>query len=148
MCARAMLGKHLWLLAVAATLFPAVARSEEVVVSASAARPAIERILNADNLDLDLLSSREVADTMAEIPRGTAPLEFWLAYREHVRAWQDYADAKDRGRGASPMDIDQRPDGAAISDARRRINATFDKVEEIARRHGARLPAAPTRIGS
>jgi hypothetical protein len=149
MCAPTMLGKRLCLLAAAAAaLPPTIAQSEEVVVRASAARPAIERILNADNLDLDRLSMREVADTMDQIPRGRAPLDFWLAYRAHVRAWQDYADARDRGRGASPTDIDRTPDGTAVSDARRRINTTFDEVEEIARRYGARLPAAPTRIGS
>ena len=61
----------------------------DIVVQSSAARPAIERILRADNLDVDNLPAREVADTMADIPRGVAPLDFWQAYREHVRAWQD-----------------------------------------------------------
>jgi hypothetical protein len=146
MCIRIMVAKRLWLLVVAAALNPSATVADEVVVTASAARPAIERILFADNLDLDRLSSREVADTMATITRGSAPLEFWLAYQAHVRAWQDYADAKDRSRVLSATDIDRVPDGAAIADARSRINSTFDKVEEIARRYGARLPAAPTRM--
>ena len=118
----------------------------EIIVRNSAARPAIERILNADNLDVDRLSPREVADTMAEIARGRAPSDFWAAYQRHVRAWQDYADARDAARVlTSPTDIDHRPDGAAIEDARNRINSTFDVVEAIARSYDARIPASPTR---
>ena len=118
----------------------------EVVVQNSAAGPAIERILNADNLDVERLSPREVADTMAQIPRGRAPGDFWTAYQQHVRAWQDYADARDAARViTSPTDIDHRPDGAAIEDARKRINSTFDEVEAIARRYHARMPASSTR---
>ena len=118
----------------------------EVVVQNSAAKPAIERILNADNLDLDRLSTREVADAMAQIQRGRAPVDFWNAYQLHVRAWQDYADARDAARiSTSPTDIDHRPDGAAIDNARKRINSTFDEVEAIARRYHARIPAYTTR---
>jgi hypothetical protein len=118
----------------------------EVVVQNSAAVPAIERILNADNLDVARLSPREVADAMAEIPRGRAPDDFWTAYQLHVRAWQDYADARDAARViTSPTDIDHRPDGAAIEDARKRINSTFDEVETIARRYHARIPSSSTR---
>ena len=119
----------------------------ELVVRGSAAQPAIERILNADNLDVDRLSPREVADTMAEIPRGRAPGDFWIAYQKHVRAWQDYADARDASRVVtSAMDIDHRPDGAAIADAQKRLNSTFDEVEVIARRYHARMPASSTRF--
>jgi hypothetical protein len=119
----------------------------EVSVRGSAARPAIERILTADNLDIDRLSPREVADTMAEIPRGRAPEKFWSAYQKHVRAWQDYADAQDKSRAVkSPVDIDHLPDGIAIADARKRINSTFDEVEVIAREYRARVPAISTRF--
>ena len=119
----------------------------EVIVRGSAARPAIERILTADNLDIDRLSPREVADTMAEIPRGRAPGKFWSAYQKHVRAWQDYADAQDKSRAAtSPTDIDNRPDGVAIANARKRINITFDEVETIAHEYRARVPAFSTRF--
>lgn len=134
------------LLALVACAAPGHAQSDEVVVSASAARPAIERILHADNLDVERLSAREVADTMAEIPRGRAPAEFWIAYRAHVRAWQDYAAAKERSGRSSSLDIDKAPDGAAIADARQRINTTFDLVEELARNYGARLPITATRL--
>ena len=123
------------------------APAAEIVVQNSAARPAIERILNADNLNVERLSPREVADTMAEISRGRAPSDFWAAYQRHVRAWQDYADARDAARVVtSPTDIDHRPNGVAIDDARKRINSTFDEVEAIARRYHARIPAYSTRI--
>ena len=119
----------------------------EIVVQNNAWVPAIERILIADNLDVERLSPREVADTMAEIPRGRAPADFWTAYQQHVRAWQDYADALDGARVIrSPTDIDHRPDGAAIQNARTRINSTFDAVEILARRYHARVPASSTRI--
>jgi hypothetical protein len=136
-----MLAKHLCWLAAIATQSPA-AQPQEVVVTGNAARPAIERILNADNVDLDRLSVRQIADVMDVIHRGSAPLDFWLAYREHVQAWREYAEAKDRGQRGSPTGIDQMSDSAAIVDARRRINSTFDKVEAIARRYGARVPAS------
>ena len=146
MSIRAMIGRLLCGLAI---LVAQPGRSEpaaDVVVQNSAAVPAIERILNADNLDVDRLSPRKVADTMAEIARGRAPGDFWAAYQQHVRAWQDYADARDAARIlTSPTDIDHRPDGAAIDDARKRINSTFDQVEAIARRYHARIPASSTR---
>jgi hypothetical protein len=146
MSIRAMIGRLLCGLAI---LISPPLHSEpaaDVVVQNRAATPAIERILNADNLDVERLSPREVADTMAEIPRGRAPNDFWTAYQLHVRAWQDYADARDAARVmTSPTDIDHRPDGAAIEDARKRINSTFDQVEAIARRYHARIPASSTR---
>ena len=120
---------------------------EELVVRGSAAQPAIERILNADNLEVDRLSPREVADTMAEISRGRAPADFWTSYQKHVRAWQDYANARDAARVVtSATDIDHRPDGLAIADARKRINTTFDEVEAVTRRYHARMPASSTRF--
>jgi hypothetical protein len=128
-------------LGLAGAMQPLASSPPDVVVRASAARPAIERILRADNLDVEHLPARDVADTMAEIARGGAPLDFWAAYQAHVRAWQDYAEAKERARQTSPTDIDNAPDGAAIADARKRISSTFDLVERIARGYGARLPA-------
>jgi hypothetical protein len=146
MSIRSMIGRLLCGLAIFASEPLHAEPVTEVVVQNSAAGPAIERILNADNLDTDRLSPREVADTMSEIPRGRAPGDFWTAYQLHVRAWQDYADARDAARVmTSPTDIDHRPDGAAIEDARKRINSTFDLVEEIAHRYHARIPAYSTR---
>jgi hypothetical protein len=143
-----MLGKHLcWLVAAAVMTSPSSSAEEEVVVTASAARPAIERILSADNFDVDRMSMREVADAMDQIPRGGAPLDFWLAYREHARAWRDFADARDRSRRASHIDMNAQSDSAAIFGARQMIETTFDRVEDIARRYGARLPNAATRSG-
>jgi hypothetical protein len=136
--------KFLCALALAGAMQPP-ASSPDVVVRASAARPAIERILRADNLDVEHLPASDVADIMSEIPRGGAPLDFWTAYQAHVRAWQDYADAKERARRANPTDIDNAPDGAAIADARKRISSTFDLVERIAREYGVRLPAGWSR---
>lgn len=71
------------------------AAESDVVITRSAATPAIERILNADNVDIDALSPREVASAMARIQRGAAPAAFWRAYQAHVRAWTAYADALD-----------------------------------------------------
>jgi hypothetical protein len=133
--------KLLYGLTLAGAMQPAASPPPEVVVRASAARPAIERILRADNLDVEHLPARDVADIMSDIPRGGAPIDFWTACQAHVRAWQDYADAKERARRASPTDIDSAPDGAAIADARKRISSTFGLVEKIARQYGARLPA-------
>ena len=120
-------------------------QSQQIVVRSSAARPAIQRILEADNLDIGL-PANEVAARMREIGRGAAPTEFWTAYQDHVRAWTDYAEAKARARRSDPLRIDDAPDGAAIAAARRRINATFDVVEAIAKHYDAWPPRTPTRF--
>jgi hypothetical protein len=122
------------------------AKGEDIVVQSSAARPAIQRILEADNLDVDRLPAVEVAARMQEIRRGVAPADFWVAYQDHVRAWTDYAEAKARARRSDPLQIDGAPDGRAIAAARQRINATFDVVEAIAKRYGAWPPRTPTRL--
>jgi hypothetical protein len=146
MSIRPLIGRFLCGLAILISVPGYSEPAAEIVVQNSAAGPAIERILNADNLDVERLSPREVADTMAESPRGRAPSDFWTAYQQHVRAWQDYADARDAARTVtSPTDIDHRPDGAAIENARKRINSTFDQVEAIARRYHARIPTSSTR---
>jgi hypothetical protein len=121
-------------------------KGEDVVVQSSAARPAIQRILEADNLDVDRLPAGEVAARMREISRGVAPADFWAAYQEHVGAWTDYAEARARARRSDPLQIDGTPDGRAIAAARQRINGTFDVVEAIARRYGAWPPRTRTRF--
>ena len=121
------------------------AKRADIVVRGSAA-PAIRRILEADNLDVERLPAGEVAARMRDIGRGAAPAEFWTAYQDHVEAWTDYAAAKARARQWDPLQSDAGPDGAAIAEARRRINATFDVVEAIAKRHGAWPPRSQTRF--
>jgi hypothetical protein len=117
--------------------------TQQVVV---AARPAIMRILEADNLDVDSLSASEVADRMSDITQGAAPAEFWKAYQAHVRAWQDYAAAKRRVREADALTGPSLADAGAIVGARTRINGTFDVVEAIARRYEAWPPRTQTRL--
>ena len=141
-----MTSKLLYLAALSVADPSATVSSQQVVVQASAARPAIERILTADNLDVEELPAGEVAARMGEITRGAAPLEFWTAYQAHVRAWRVYADAKDRAQSADSTDRGNQVDGRAIVDARQRINRTFDAVEAIAKRHGAWPPRTTTRL--
>jgi hypothetical protein len=138
--------KLLFALSLFALQLPAPINGEDVVVQGSASRPAIQRILEADNLDIERLPAGEVAERMREIGRGAAPVEFWAAYQAHVRAWTDYAEAKARARRADPLQVDDAPDGRAITDARRRINTTFDVVEAIAKRYRAWPPRTPTRL--
>ena len=121
-------------------------KGEDVVVRGNAARPAIQRILEADNLDIERLPAGEVAARMQEISRGVAPADFWAAYQDHVRAWTAYAEAKARARRSNPLQVDDAPDGRAIAAARRRVNATFDVVEAIAKRYKAWPPRTPTRL--
>jgi len=113
----------------------------EIVVRKSAAKPAIERILHADNIDVERLPPAEVADRMEEIPQGAAPRDFWLAYQAHVRAWRGYANLTARSRSADPLALNA-PDGRTIAAARKLINTTFNDVERIAARYGVRPPLA------
>lgn len=117
--------------------------SAPVVVRGSRARPAIERILKADNMRVDLLSPAEVAARMEEIEQGAAPDDFWTAYLAHVRAWRAYATAIARSRRADPRDPDKRA-SLAVAEARVAINRSFDVVEEQARKHNARIPSRST----
>jgi hypothetical protein len=103
---------------------------EEIVVKASLARAEIERILRADNLDTANTNPGILADAMGRIRRGKAPIDFWNSYQSHVRAWELFADV------AGNAQSDQRE---AIA-AERAINSTFDEVERIALRYGARMP--------
>jgi len=131
-------------LAFAALLVPAqgTAQDSDIVVRGDTARTEIERILNADNLDTARLSPREVADQVARIERGRAPEDFWSAYQLHVRAWARFADSIDRAQRAQG----ESTFGEGMEEveaAERAIGTTFDEVERIARRYGARLPRPP-----
>lgn len=110
---------------------PAAGQEPEIVVEAPLHRTEIERILEADNLDLVSLTPHEVAETMARIPKGGAPDEFWARYQGHMRAWQWYAALKD----------DDRVHSHDVSEAKGLVNQTFADVERIAESYGARLPA-------
>ena len=111
--------------------------SAEVTVRASAARPAIERILKADNLEVEQLAPQEVAAAMEAIGRSAAPADFWEAYQAHVRAWRRYADLQASARRSSPLTLDAAP---GLGAARLQINRTFAEVERVARRYGVRVP--------
>jgi hypothetical protein len=127
------------LVAMPAAAAPAPAQEPDAAVPREAARSEIERILQADNLDTDQLSPRDVADTIAGIARGRAPEDFWTAYQAHVRAWERFAQVWDRTaaqRGESTF-IENEEE---LLEAEQAIGTTFDEVERIARRYGARLP--------
>jgi hypothetical protein len=110
------------------------------------ARSEIERILAADNVDTSRLSSAEVVATIRAIRRGRAPEDFWTAYQAHVAAWERFADSEARaaalGRDVVSGDVLVKLERAAAA-----IETTFDEVERIAQRYGARLPAPPVDIG-
>jgi hypothetical protein len=114
---------------------------QDVVVTAATARAEIERILNEDNLGGRRLTPRETAETMAGIARGRAPQDFWAAYQLHVQAWQRYAAALEQA-GPQQGESTFGPDGGA-AEAEQAITTTFNEVERIAVRYGARLPAPP-----
>lgn len=118
----------------------AQAQSGEIVVHGTAARQEIERILREDSLTSSQPTPREVAETMAAIDRGRAPEDFWTAYQTHVQAWQRYAQLVEQG-GQQPAESSFGPEGAA--EAQTAIEATFNEVERIALRYGARLPSPP-----
>ena len=124
----------------------AAVQEPEIVVSRSAATPAIERILKADNLDIEALSPREVAERMKVIERGASPENFWQAYQAHVRAWAAYADAVDAARKLPPGEPQPTGSEWAVGKAKTEINRTFDTVELLARRYRARIPLPRTRI--
>jgi hypothetical protein len=115
---------------------PPSTHDDEIVVRGSVARAEIERILGADNLDTVARPPRDVADTMARIPRGRAPADFWRSYERHLDAWEHFAQASD-----SPDDWERIA-------AERALNTTFDEVERIARRYGAHMPQPRTAMRS
>ena len=138
-----LFGLALMSLAAPVSAASATAQDSEIVVRGDSSRTEIERILEADNLDTSRLGSREVADSIAAIRRGRAPEDFWLAYRDHVEAWRLLAEAESRARNR-PFPT---PEGAeAAAKAERAIEESFDEVERIARRHGARLPVPRWRM--
>jgi hypothetical protein len=120
---------------------PVAAQVPDIVVRGDARTAEIERILEADNLDTTQLDAREVADAIGAIPRGRAPRDFWHAYTAHVAAWRRLADAVEAARRQHPSA--QPDDSEAVIQAGQAIEATFDEVEAIARRYGARLPTPP-----
>jgi hypothetical protein len=129
-------------LAFAAILVPAQAPAQQLVVQGDAARTEIERILNADNLDSNRLTPREIAETIAQIERGRAPEDFWNAYQIHVRAWARFAAAVERAQRAQ-RESTLGEEMAELQAAESAIGTTFDEVERIALRYGARLPVPP-----
>lgn len=133
-------------LALAMSTAPAIAQEQsgDVVVRGAAARQEIERILREDSLTSSRPTPRDVAETMAVIARGRAPEDFWTAYQTHVQAWQRYAELVEQ----SPQQQQQQGESTfgqegAAGEAQQAIETTFAEVERIARRYGARLPAAP-----
>jgi hypothetical protein len=120
---------------------PAPQAEQEVIVRGESARREIERILHEDSLTSIRPTPREVADAMAVIVRRGAPQDFWSAYQTHVLAWQRYAQLVEqapRTQGESNFG-----DEGETAEAQQAIETTFVEVERIARRYGARLPAAP-----
>ncbi len=134
--------KDLWILLFALGSHPApatAAEEPEIVIQGETARIEIERILREDNLDSERLGADAVVAIMTAIQRGNAPEDFWEAYQAHVRAWQWYAEVEERVRAQDGAAfIDGLDEYVAAGDA---IDSTFDDVERIARRYGARLPA-------
>jgi len=129
-----------------ATLLFLFAAEPDIVITRSAAVPAIERILAADNLDVDTLSPQEIAAAMRDIRQGAAPREFWVAYQAHVKAWNDYAAALDAAAMRKPGELAPTGSEWAVGEARTRINATFDEVERLARLRGATIPLPRTKV--
>ena len=134
--------RSLWFLLAALAGVPApaaAAQDQEIVVRGEIARMEIERILREDNLDTERLGADAVVDIMSAIQRGQAPEDFWEAYQAHLRAWRWYAEAETRIRAqGGAAFIDGLDEYEAAAEA---IDSTFDEVERIARRYGARLPA-------
>jgi hypothetical protein len=115
----------------------AAAAQVDIIVLGDSRKVEIERILDADNVDTARLPAREVADVMARIVRGRAPEDFWLAYRAHVTAWQRLAQAES-GRRQISAGVDGEE---AVIRAEQAVERSFDEVERLARRYGARVPA-------
>jgi hypothetical protein len=114
-----------------------------VVEGEALARSEIERILAEDNVDTSR-SGQEVVQAIRGIRRGRAPEDFWTAYQAHVRAWERFASIEARAEAIAW----ENPTGLgklvpALEEATREIGTTFDEVERIALRYGARLPTPP-----
>jgi hypothetical protein len=111
---------------------------QDIIVRADVARNEIERILNADNLDTVAMHPHDVAQTISIISRGRAPDDFWRAYQRHVDAWVRMAELTERANGQAGAE--------ELAKADRMINLSFDEVERIARRYGARMPMPMTQV--
>ena len=131
------------LIAAAPAAADPIAASDEREAAARVAREEIERILAADNVDSNVMTTRQIAETIRAIPRGQAPDDFWAAYQAHVRAWEATVpaavkaamlDGKDRA--AAQVAIDDHLETLAA------IEATFAEVLRIAERYGV-TPAEP-----
>ena len=129
-----LVGVSIALLAPAAV----VAQDQDKTVTAPSQLAEIRRILWADNVDTSNLTTREVADTIARIPRGSAPDDFWAAYQAHVFAWERLADLVD----------DPEAEDDELAAAEEAVSTTFDEVERIARIYGARMPIPPAEQSS
>lgn len=128
----------LWVLSGSLSGAATAAPENMIIVRADLAQREIERILDLDNLEVELLHPREVAAAMADIERGRAPRDFWAAYQDHVRAWRRYAEAS-----SSPLLGNSTPaddEAARRAEAKVAIETSFDEVERIARRYGALIP--------
>ena len=138
-----LLAMALALLAVPALADP-IAALDERAAMAAIEREAISRILEADNVDVASLTTREVASRIAAIPRDEAPDDFWSAYQAHVRAWRRAADAEEKLAGlvdGKRGDFDQAVSEAG--EALAAVEATFDEVERIAAQYGVAMPVPP-----
>ena len=122
--------------ATAADPIEAASQSNEV------ARVEIERILNADNVDVRRRSSRAIVAHMRAIPRGQAPADFWNAYQRHITAWERFAIAEEAYRTPSRGNPAMHERAIVqLGGADRAVNATFHEVNRIAARYGASIPA-------
>ena len=129
------------LLALAGATAAAQPSGQAVTRGDAATRTEIERILNADNVDVSQLTPRQVADSIRAIPRGRAPDDFWTTYQAHVRAWNRFATAQERAQrltSAKPRIIEPIVDEMVA--AQREVESTFDEVERVARSYGVAMP--------
>ena len=132
------------LLALAGAPTAAQPAGQAVTRGDAATRLEIERILNADNVDVSQLTPRQVADSIRAIPRGRAPDDFWTTYQAHVRAWEAMAAATERlERLANAKPRLQADAIEDASEAQVAIESTFDEVERVARSYGVGMPAPP-----
>jgi predicted RNA-binding Zn ribbon-like protein len=122
------------------------AQDGEIVVRGTAAKAEIERILIADNLNPETMSTRDIADTIAGIERGRAPKDFWTAYQAHVRAWQRLAAAEEEAQRTVNDPGAFRDVAVKLVAAEQQIESTFDEVERIALSYGAKMPIPPSEL--
>lgn len=138
-----LLALVLTLLAAPAAADP-IAALDEAENMRSVEMEEISRILAADNVDSNLLTSSEVLAAIRTIPRGSAPDDFWTAYQAHVRAWERAAAAEQKLEKADGVDPEAAQRAATeLAEAEARIEATFAEVGRIAESYGVTLPELP-----